>query len=369
MARKFLYFFTFCVVLFFAGRVVLSFYPEASTRLAFRPGIAFEPQPALPALAYADSALWIARPGLSGDPAHWNPPGAAPARPLHVAVFFIHPTTHFDRRHWNAPLDDFESRRLAETVVRAYASAFAGAEQLWVPRYRQVTLGAFLSDSKDAEQAFDLAHGDVLAAFDAFLASVPKDMPIVLAGHSQGAWHLRRLLEERVAGTPLAQRIAAVYAIGWGISPQHDLPKMGLPACARPADSGCVVSWLSFGEDGDPAMMFRAAARRGALDGQSLEGAAYLCTNPLTGSVGGSAPASSNLGALILNPAFLGGAIKPGLTGAHCRADGALMLDGQPAMGPLVFPGENYHAYDIPLFWVNLRDDFGRRVVAWQAGR
>ena len=42
MARKFLYFFAFCVVLFFAGRVVLSFYPEASTRLAFKPGIAFD---------------------------------------------------------------------------------------------------------------------------------------------------------------------------------------------------------------------------------------------------------------------------------------------------------------------------------------
>ena len=122
--------------------------------------------------AYSNPAMWIARPGQSGDPAHWNPPGAAPARPLHVAVFFVHPTTYLDRRHWNAPLDDFESRRLAETVARAYASAFAGAEELWIPRYRQVTLGAFLSDSKDAEQAFELAHGDVLAAFDTFIAKV-----------------------------------------------------------------------------------------------------------------------------------------------------------------------------------------------------
>ena len=47
-------------------------------------------------------------------------------------------------------------------------------------------------------------------------AVVPKPMapalPIVLVGHSQGALHLMRLLKDRVAGTPLAGRVAAAIA-------------------------------------------------------------------------------------------------------------------------------------------------------------
>jgi hypothetical protein len=367
MARKFLYFVVFCVIVFFCGRVALSFYPETMTRLAFLPRGAFEPQPPLPTNAYADPARWLAQPALPASPARWTPPGATPTQPVHAAVFFVHPTTYMERAHWNAPADSARANDLAGTITRAYASPFGGAEQLWAPRYRQAAFGAFLSDDPAAGQALDLAHQDVRQAFEAFLAATPPTMPIVLVGHSQGAYHLRRLLAERVAGTPLAKRIAAAYLIGWPISLEHDLPRMGLPACTTPGEAGCVISWLSYGEPADPAMMLRAGARRTGLDGQPLQGSHVLCTNPLTGAQGGSAPASANLGSLVLDTRFHDGRITPALAAANCRADGVLGLGGEPAMGPIVMPGNNYHAYDIPLFWVNLRDDFARRVTAWQA--
>jgi hypothetical protein len=34
-------------------------------------------------------------------------------------------------------------------------------------------------------------------------------------------------------------------------------------------------------------------------------------------------------------------------------------------MGPYVLPGNNYHVYDIPLFWENLRQDVARRMRTW----
>ena len=40
-----------------------------------------------------------------------------------------------------------------------------------------------------------------------------------------------------------------------------------------------------------------------------------------------------------------------------------------PAIGPYVMPGNNYHVYDIPLFWANLRADMARRVAAWEHTR
>ena len=79
---------------------------------------------------------------------------------------------------------------------------------MWAPRYRQATFGAFLTSAADAERALALAYGDVSAAFDSFLAQVGPSRPIILAGHSQGALHLTRLLRERVARDPrLARRI------------------------------------------------------------------------------------------------------------------------------------------------------------------
>ena len=104
----------------------------------------------------------------------------------------------------------------------------------------------------DATRALDLAFTDVGQAFDAFLAAVPADAPIILAGHSQGALHLTRLLRDRVARKPLAKRIVAAYVVGWPISIAHDLPKLALPACDGPTRSGCVMSWGSYAEPAEP---------------------------------------------------------------------------------------------------------------------
>jgi hypothetical protein len=38
-------------------------------------------------------------------------------------------------------------------------------------------------------------------------------------------------------------------------------------------------------------------------------------------------------------------------------------------MGPFVLPGGNYHVYDYALYWTNLREDFARRLAAWQKQR
>ena len=35
------------------------------------------------------------------------------------------------------------------------------------------------------------------------------------------------------------------------------------------------------------------------------------------------------------------------------------------ALDAFVLPGNNYHVYDITLFWANIRADFERRGAAW----
>jgi hypothetical protein len=367
MVRKFLYFVAFCIFVGVAGVVALRYYARDLTELAFVPKGKFEAQNPLAGNAYDDPAMWLSRPGTGArDPARWLPAGLSQdGGAPDAAVFFVHPTSYIARDHWNAPLGDADTNARAALFVRGLASPFNRSPDIWAPRYRQAAVGAFLTTQQDARQAIDAAYADVAQAFAYFAASVPAGRPIVLAGHSQGALHLIRLLREKVAGTPLQKRIAAVYAIGWPISIAHDLPALGLPACATPGQAGCIVSWSSFAEPADPSQLMTVYSQSTGFDGQPRGGSEALCTNPLTGTMGGAATAEANLGTLVPDATLATGVLTPGLVPARCE-DGLLLIGASPQMGPYVLPGNNYHVYDIPLFWANLRADVKARVQAWK---
>nr|WP_277754144.1 DUF3089 domain-containing protein [Porphyrobacter sp. GA68] len=363
------------IVLVIAGLLVLRVFSDQLTRLALVPTVPFESQPSLPTNAYADPAMWFARPGLAGpDPTRFRPlvegdedasPQRLPPPPVQdYAVFFLHPTSYIERSRWNAPLNDAQSQEVARTYLRGMASPFANAAQIWAPRYRQATVGAFLTDEPDAEAALALAYADVAAAFRAFVAGVPQDMPIVLAGHSQGSLHLLTLLRQDVSDT-LRTRIAAAYVIGWPVSIERDLPALRLPLCGLPGESGCIVTWSSFAEPADPESLLETYSTSIGFDGMARGNTRIACTNPLTGQSGGAAQASANLGTLRPSEDNGDGTLVPGAVPARCDARGLLLIGDPPAMGAAVLPGNNYHVYDIPLFWANLRADVSRRVAAF----
>ncbi len=370
MARKFLYSMAGVVLLIIIGLLALRIWARQLSELAFVPSAAFSAPAALPGHAYAGPSLWLARPGKPGDPTRWLPHRVAPGAAVPAAVFYVHPTSLYDRSTWNAPMKDAGTAARSDGFARVQASAFNAATQLWAPRYRQATFGAFLTDAPAGRHAVDAAYRDVLAAFDQFVADSDPKLPIVIVGHSQGALHVIRLLEDRVAGRPLARRIAAVYVLGWPVSIVHDLPAMGLPACSGAEQSGCVASWMSYAEPAAPADMLSIYDRWPGLDGRSRKGSAILCTNPLNGGSAASAPASANLGTLqpevstnVIPPD--GGGLVAGMIPARCSPQGFLLIGSPPEMGPGVMPGNNYHIYDIALFWANLRRDFARRVGHW----
>src|SRR4051794_10174101 len=145
---------------------------------------------------YSQASSWVARPGMTNDPALWLPDGVASSTGG-AAVFYIHPTTYLRNDRWNAPLQaGGDTAFRTRLFVQSQASVFSGAGRIWAPHYRQAAFGAFLLDSADARSALDFAYRDVSAAFDQFLKE-SGGRPIILAGHSQGALHLMRLLRER----------------------------------------------------------------------------------------------------------------------------------------------------------------------------
>ncbi|HEV2745664.1 MAG TPA: DUF3089 domain-containing protein, partial [Allosphingosinicella sp.] len=278
------------------------------------------------------------------------------------------PTSYLDGSQWNAPVDDEESQQRARLFVRHQASPFNHVAAIWAPKYRQATFGAFLTTKADAQKALDFAYRDVLAAFDAFLVQAPKDRPVILAAHSQGSLHLTRLLRDRVAGSPLARRIAAAYVVGWPVSTTADLELLGLPACETAAQPGCILSWQSFGEPADPQMVTDVYDASVAPNGKRRTGSPMLCVNPLTGARGGEAPADANLGTLIPNATLTEGELRPGLVPARCDVGGFLLLGEKlPDFPPYVLPGNNYHVFDYALFWANVRADAEARLRSFLA--
>ncbi len=366
MARKFLYAVAILIMLGVASMFAYRLYGIQLMRQFMVPAGEVAALPPVTPRDYAKAEMWIARPDKPGNPALWTPAGKSAAANPRAALFFIHPTSFLDTKQWNAPLDNPDANARAELFLRGQASAFNASAAIWAPRYRQATFGAFLTNKAQAQQALDLAYRDVAAAFEEFLHEA-GDRPILLAGHSQGALHLSRLLAERIAGTPVAARVVAAYVVGWPVSLTADLPRMGLPACAGPDQPGCILSWQSFAEPADPALIVDTFDATTGFTGQPRGGTKMLCTNPITGKPNDSAPASANLGALIPDLNLQSAHLEPGRVPARCDGRGILTIGtAPPDFGQYVLPGNNYHVFDYSLFWANVRADAARRLAAFE---
>ena len=325
----------------------------------------FEMAPAGAKPDYAQASSWITRPPGQGL-AQWLPQGFHPETIGNAAIFYIHPTTYLERDRWNAPLSvGGETELRTNLFVQSQASAFNSVGEIWAPRYRQAAYGSFLLSSEDARKALDFAYTDVASAFDEFVRET-GDRPIILAGHSQGALHLERLLAEKIAGRPIAKRVVAAYVVGWPIDTRSDLPSLGLPPCTSPNQAGCILSWLTFKDPANADLIVHQWTGTTGLNGRSREEGNILCVNPIGGTENGVAPANDNPGTLVPSADLRSATLLPGTVGARCD-HGLLILTGTvPALGPYVLPGNNYHVYDYALFWGAIRRDVERRLAAWR---
>lgn len=367
MARKFLYIIAAAIVLVLMAAFAFALWGDRLMRTAFVPSAEFAPLSARTPTDYARPTAWHVAPGKGQARAPEGAPAPGTRAGPAVPVFFVHPTSYLERTAWNAPVGDAGAEDGARRYIDLNASALAPLGPIWAPHYRQATFGAFLTDKPEAARALDAAYADVAAAFAAFLKTNPAG-PIMLAGHSQGSLHLIRLIHEEVRGTPLADRIVAAYLPGWPISVEADLPALGLSACRSPEQTGCVLSWQSFGQPAEPRDVIGAFEAGTGLTGRPRRGTHMLCVNPLTGSADRSAaPATASLGMSSRAEEGEGRVFAASGVGASCDSRGLLILSATPDLGPFVLPGNNYHVYDTALFWANIRADAMRRAAAFRA--
>lgn len=300
-----------------------------------------EPPPAgrgpLPPDVEAPPTLWLCHPDLDEDPCRDAPATTAidadgtrteavptPAEDPQVDCFYVHPTVSLaDTR--NAP---HEVTPEAVAIARSQAARFSEVCRVVAPVYRQVTLRGLVTGGYDEPAARDVAHADVVAAWEAHLAEA-GDRPFVLVGHSQGAEELTRLLAEHIEPDPdVHDRLVLALLVGG----QAEVPAGAdvggslaeTPACRDDGQVGCVVAYSSYTSPPGPLALFGRASR----------GREILCVNPAS-PAGGEAELTPYLAGSVLADVPTPSVTVAGAVTARCRAEGGASWLDVDLTGPL----------------------------------
>ena len=239
--------------------------------------------------AYSASSNWLCLPGRAdicsiplpttalnangyGSVGNSRPPTRTPP----IDCFYVYPTVSNDQG-LNSDLQPGREERLA---AEAQFARFASVCRAYAPMYRQMTLTAVAAAATGADLTRNamIAYADVRAAWRDYLETKNNGRPFVLIGHSQGSLMLQQLIAREIESNPaVARRMKLAIIPGYNVLvPQGKL--LGgtfkkTPLCSRPAETGCVMSWVSFREKNVPP--------RGAIFGYAqAPGMTVACVNP-----------------------------------------------------------------------------------------
>jgi len=270
-----------------------------------------------------------------------------------VDVFFIHPTTYLDSTKpygMNASFKDIKTNISTDyTAILNQASIFNEVGRIYAPRYRQAHIKSYSPvDKKDtviAIAAFELAYQDVKASFEYYLEHENKGRPIIIASHSQGSTHAKRLLKEFFDNQPLGKKLVAAYVVGMAIDPADYVQ---IKPCEKPNSIGCICAWRTYQEGYTP-------------DFVEKEKFTSIVTNPISwNSKDTLVDRSLNEGAVLYNfntiTTHVVGAINHG---------GILWTKKPQFLGSFLYKTKNFHIADYNFYYLSIRKNVAERVNSY----
>jgi hypothetical protein len=347
--------------------------------------------------AEAKTYDWLCRPGLTDNPctgpltASVLAPDESVLRiertplpgPHAIDCFYVYPTVS-SQPTVNADLAT-DPEQIA--IAQQQAQRFKERCRIFAPIYRQLTIAGIFDPANVTEENRALAYRGVRDAWRSYLRNDNDWRGFVLLGHSQGSFLLRQLIADEIDKKPaVRRRMVSALLLGGNVLVRKGQDTGGdfenVPACRRPAQTGCVVAYS----------MFDATPPRDARFGRAPEADAgrleVLCTNPA--ALGGGSgrlqpydfatPFPGLLGVAV--NAFIGELpkvdtpwlIPPGRYTARCSsAGGADVLRVTASRGARDFepspdPGWGWHLGDVNLAAGNLSRLVARQAAAYAAG-
>lgn len=278
----------------------------------------------------------------------------------YVDVFLICPTVD-TKDEWNMSLSDEETKTAFLGALNMERGIYEDCARLYAPYYRQAAMKVYELEGSEREPYLKTAYSDVSAAFSYYLENYNEGRPIILAGFSQGADMCYRLMKEFFADEELADRLVAVYAIGWALTEDMTAEYPQLKAASGETDTGVVISFECEAEPVEDTFIIP-------------KGTKALSINPLNWRTDGtSAAKEENLGACFTD--YDGNVVKEvkALCGCYIDADRGVLkaTDILSSDYPPVVPGlpnGAYHIYDYQFFYRNLQENVKVRSNSYLAG-
>jgi len=346
--------------------------------------------------AAPSNTVWLCRPGLADNPCEsdltttvlsadgtsTNEP-VVPAKDPPIDCFYVYPTVSLQTtQNANLQIDPDE-----KTVAIQQAARFSQVCKVYAPMYRQRTVKGLGSWT---QASLDLAYGDVLAAWQDYMAHYNNGRGVVFIGHSQGTGMLTRLIAAEVDPSPDMRRLlVSALLIGGNVTVAVGQDVGGdfqnIPACRSTSQTGCVVAYSSFNEPPPPDSFFgRVGVGPRATEqvGKNLE---VLCVNPasLSGGTGSlkayysTAPLSGVFGRLVeaassVPTPWLS---TPDQYTAHCESSGdanwlqvdttSIPGDQRPVVSQVLGPTWGLHLVDVNIALGNLVDLVRQQTAAF----
>lgn len=175
-----------------------------------------------------------------------------------IDVFFVHPTTFFDRKtpEWNANVNHSSINYLTDYwAIKHQASVFNNVGKIYAPRYRQAHIKSYYNLDVGGREAILFAYEDVKRAFEYYLEHYNKGRPFIIASHSQGTTHASFLIRDYIDKTNLRDQLVAAYLIGMSVQKDEFAT---IKPCLTENQSNCFLSWQSYKDGITPSDHFDA---------------------------------------------------------------------------------------------------------------
>jgi hypothetical protein len=268
---------------------------DSSARTSYAPGVRRIALPLAIAVAAVvcgsahASTVWLCFPGKKPDPCTQSlaftsvakdgslkryTVGARKNQP--VDCFYVYPSVSTENRGNS----DLKPGIEESDTARLQASWFSPICRVFAPMYRQVTTHG---DGNPYHGDYTLEWKDVLAAWREYLARDNHGRGVVLLGHSEGSFLLKRLIREQIETDPkVLRRLVSAVLLGGDVTVGKDGDFRKVRPCTSAKQFGCAVAYSSWDKP-PPANAF--------LEHVANAQQHVLCVNPGAPG-GGPAPAT-----------------------------------------------------------------------------
>lgn len=333
---------------------------SAATGFAAPAAKATMPAAAGTAPDYSQKASWYQIPEITKD----------------VDTFYILATEYMGFNEGAPPYAAMDNPEMVESAPVQYAmnaSAFADSTNVFLPFYRQSGLkyagDVWRKNGNIDEVISGIPYADITAALDYYFKNCNNGRPFILASHSQGSAIAQLVLKKYFKEHPeYYKRMVAAYVIGYAVTKDYLEANPHLKFATGESDAGVIVSWNTEGkrnveENVTTCVLFPNA----------------ISINPINWKLDGTyAPASENLGSLVLNEKKLKFEIADVGADAQVIPERGVVLTNaevEPMPAELAavasefFGPDGRHESDYTFYYNNIKENVAKRIATYKANR